>query len=137
MTGSSSGLREGWLYQALDPETRAQDPLIVAAEFEGRRLARFAPHGRAIAEWIAPLFTDEGPADSRVRLAASLISDVAWSVNPDFRAERGTEIGLHGKWRSIDITGRILLARACSAGLCGATATVPAMAALTSDLRLN
>src|SRR3546814_3325413 len=42
MTVSSSGLREGLLYQALDERTRAQDPLIVAAEFEGRRLARFA-----------------------------------------------------------------------------------------------
>ena len=51
MTVSSSGLREGLLYQALDAATRAQDPLIVAAEFEGRRLARFAPHGRAIADW--------------------------------------------------------------------------------------
>src|SRR3546814_4861207 len=61
MTVSSSGLREGLLYQALDPETRAQDPLIVAAEFEGRRLARFAPHGRAIAEWIAPLLDRQSP----------------------------------------------------------------------------
>ncbi|WP_206515426.1 hypothetical protein, partial [Xanthomonas perforans] len=64
MTVSSSGLRESLLYQALDAETRAQDPLIVAAEFEGRRLARFAPHGRAITEWIAPLFTGEAPADN-------------------------------------------------------------------------
>src|SRR3546814_9969394 len=122
MTVSSSGLREGLLYQALDAGTRAQDPLIVAAEFEGRRLARFAPHGRAIADWIAPLFADEAPADSRVRLAASLLSDVAWSANPDFRAERGTEIGLHGNWRSIDIPGRILLARALYAGFGGADA---------------
>ncbi|SBV32129.1 Ppx/GppA phosphatase [uncultured Sphingopyxis sp.] len=136
MTVSSSGLREGLLYQALDAETRAQDPLIVAAEFEGRRLARFAPHGRAIAEWIAPLFTDEGPADSRVRLAASLLSDVAWSANPDFRAERGTEIGLHGNWRSIDIPGRILLARALYAGFGGADAEFPAMGRLVSTERL-
>ncbi|MGQ2931951.1 MAG: Ppx/GppA family phosphatase, partial [Sphingopyxis sp.] len=90
MTVSSSGLREGLLYQALDAGTRAQDPLIVAAEFEGRRLARFAPHGPALAEWIAPLFASEDAADSRVRLAASLLSDVAWSANPDFRADRGT-----------------------------------------------
>lgn len=136
MTVSSSGLREGLLYQALDPETRAQDPLIVAAEFEGRRLARFAPHGRAIADWIAPLFTDEVTADSRVRLAASLLSDVAWSANPDFRAERGTEIGLHGNWRSIDIPGRILLARALYAGFGGSDAEFPAMGNLVSPDRL-
>ena len=136
MTVSSSGLREGLLYQALDAKTRAQDPLIVAAEFEGRRLARFAPHGRAIAEWIAPLFAGEGVADSRVRLAASLLSDVAWSANPDFRAERGTEIGLHGNWRSIDIPGRILLARALFAGFGGADAEFPAMGTLVSPDRL-
>ena len=136
MTVSSSGLREGLLYQALDAETRAQDPLIVAAEFEGRRLARFAPHGRALAEWIAPLFADEDHADSRVRLAASLLSDVAWSANPDFRADRGTEIGLHGNWRSIDIPGRILLARALYAGFGGADSEFPAMGTLVSPDRL-
>ncbi len=136
MTVSSSGLREGLLYQALDGSTRAQDPLIVAAEFEGRRLARFAPHGRAITEWIAPLFGDEAPADSRVRLAASLLSDVAWSANPDFRAERGMEIGLHGNWRGIDIPGRILLARALHAGFGGADSDFPDMASLVSADRL-
>lgn len=136
MTVSSSGLREGLLYQALDAATRAQDPLIVAAEFEGRRLARFAPHGRAITEWIAPLFADEAPADSRVRLAASLLSDVAWSANPDFRAERGMEIGLHGNWRGIDIPGRILLARALHAGFGGADSDFPDMASLVTADRL-
>lgn len=136
MTVSSSGLREGLLYEALDAETRAQDPLLIAAEFEGRRLARFAPHGRAIADWIAPLFADEAPEDSRVRLAASLLSDVAWSANPDFRAERGTEIGLHGNWRSIDIPGRILLARALYAGFGGVDSEFPAMGELVSAERL-
>lgn len=136
MTVSSSGLREGLLFQALDAATRAQDPLIVAAEFEGRRLARFAPHGRAITQWIAPLFADEKEADSRVRLAASLLSDVAWSANPDFRAERGMEIGLHGNWRGIDIPGRILLARALHAGFGGADVDFPAMATLVSAERL-
>ncbi|MGN6690488.1 MAG: Ppx/GppA phosphatase family protein, partial [Sphingopyxis sp.] len=136
MTVSSSGLREGLLYQSLDVATRAQDPLIVAAEFEGRRLARFAPHGRAIANWIAPLFAGEEEADSRVRLAAALLSDVAWSANPDFRAERGTEIGLHGNWRSIDIPGRILLARALYAGFGGADADFPAMGTLVNEERL-
>lgn len=137
MTVSSSGLREGLLYQALDPETRGQDPLIVAAEFEGRRLARFAQHGRAIADWIAPLFSNGAPADNRVRLAASLLSDVAWSANPDFRAERGTEIGLHGNWRGIDIPGRILLARALHAGFGGADEDFPAMPGLVADERLE
>lgn len=137
MTVSSSGLREGLLYQALDPATRAQDPLIAAAEFEGRRLARFGSHGRTIADWIAPLFASETPADARIRLAASLLSDVAWSANPDFRAERSTEIGLHGNWRSIDIPGRILLARALHAGFGGADEDFPPMDSLVAAERVE
>src|SRR5690606_36641379 len=93
-------------------------------------------HGRAVADWIAPLFAGEASADGRVRLAASLLSDVAWSANPDFRAERGTEIGLHGNWRGTDIAGRILLARALHAGFGGADADFPAMGALVSAERL-
>src|SRR3546814_19267607 len=53
MTVSSSGMREGLPYQALDDKTRAQDTLIVVAEFEGRSRARFVPHGRAVADGIA------------------------------------------------------------------------------------
>ena len=137
MTVSSSGLREGLLFQALDAKTRAQDPLIIAAEYEGRRLARFAAHGRRIADWIAPLFPDDGDADQRIRLAACLLSDVAWSANPDFRAERGREIALHGNWRGIDIAGRILLARTLHAGFGGADGDFPAIPGLVRPERLQ
>lgn len=136
MTVSSSGLREGLLFQALDKPTRQQDPLIVAAAFEGRRLARFAPHGQAIADWIAPLFDNQNMIENRVRLAACLLSDVAWSANPDFRAERGTEIGLHGNWRGIDIPGRVLLARALHSGFGGSDSDFPPMSTLIDDERL-
>src|SRR3546814_6896198 len=92
-----------------------------------------SPHGRADANWIAPLCAGEAPADGRVRLAASLLSDVAWSANPDFRAERGTEIGLYGNWRGTDIAGRILLARALHAGSGGADVDFPAMGARSAE----
>src|SRR3546814_19139290 len=65
MTVSSSGLREGLLYQALAPETRPQDPLIVPAEFTGRLLARFPPPGRAIAARLAPPFATSRAAARR------------------------------------------------------------------------
>lgn len=137
MTVSSSGLREGLLYLALDERTRAQDPLIEAAQFEGRRLSRFSMHGRTLANWIAPLFPDDDPADARIRLAACLLSDVAWSANPDFRSERGAEIGLHGNWRGIDSRGRVMLARALHAGFGGADAEFPAMGDLVTNDELT
>jgi exopolyphosphatase / guanosine-5'-triphosphate,3'-diphosphate pyrophosphatase len=64
---STSGLREGLLFQSLSPAIRAEDPLIAAAEAEGRRFARFAPHGRDIDRWIAPLFPDDDDAAARLR----------------------------------------------------------------------
>jgi exopolyphosphatase / guanosine-5'-triphosphate,3'-diphosphate pyrophosphatase len=116
---SSSGLREGLLYGALPDDVRAQDPLLVAAEYEGRRLARFAAHGRCIDNWIAPLFADDDAEARRLRLAACLLSDVAWSANPDFRAERGAEIALHGNWRGVDVAGRVVLAQTLHTGFGG------------------
>ena len=35
---------------------------------------------------------------ARLRLAACLLADVAWAAHPDFRAERGVEMALHGNW---------------------------------------
>ena len=119
MTISSSGLREGLLFSALSDDVRAQDPLLVAAEYEGRRLARFAAHGRIVDAWIAPLFADDDGEARRLRLAACLLSDVAWSANPDFRAERGAEIALHGNWRGVDVAGRVVLAQALHTGFGG------------------
>lgn len=109
---SSSGLREGLLYQDLPESVQAQDPLIVAAEEEGRRFARFSAHGKAIDDWIAPLFGDDAPADARLRIATCYLSDIASTANPDFRADRALEMALHGHWLGIDLADRMVLAQA-------------------------
>ncbi|MCD2324887.1 Ppx/GppA family phosphatase [Sphingomonas sp. IC-56] len=116
---SAYGLREGLLFQRLSREERQQDPLIVAARDEGRRLGRFPEHGDLLDRWIAPLFADE-PADiARLRHAACLLADVGWRANPEFRDERGMEIGLHGNWVGVDARGRALIAQALYASLGG------------------
>lgn len=128
---SAFGLREGLLFGALSPEERQQDPLIVAARDEGRRLGRFAEHGDLLDGWIAPLFTGEPPHIARLRHAACLLADVGWRANPEFRAERGVEIALHGNWVAIDAHGRTLVARALFTALGGGTdpsALIPALA---------
>ncbi len=109
---SAYGLREGLLYGALDDATRALDPLIVATREEGRRLGRFPEHGDLLDTWIAPLFADETAEMARLRHAACLLADVAWLANPEFRAERGLEVALHGNWVAIDAPGRAMLAQA-------------------------
>jgi exopolyphosphatase/guanosine-5'-triphosphate,3'-diphosphate pyrophosphatase len=119
---SSFGLREGLLYEALDAETRRQDPLIVATREEGRRLGRFAEHGDLLDRWISPLFQD-APAMERLRRAACLLADVGWHANPEFRAERGVEIALHGNWVAVDARGRALIAQALWTSLGGGVGT--------------
>jgi len=113
---SAFGLREGLLYRDLDAPTRSQDPLLAGALEVGERLGRFGDHGAALDEWIAPLFPDDSPGASRLRLAACLLADIAWNAHPDFRAERAVDMAIHGNWVGIDATGRALLGRAlCSA----------------------
>jgi exopolyphosphatase/guanosine-5'-triphosphate,3'-diphosphate pyrophosphatase len=108
---SSFGIREGFLYQALSPQERARDPLIEATRAAGLGLSRFGEHGDTLDGWIAPLF-DDGPAEARVRLAACLLADVAWQAHPDFRAERGVEMALHGNWVGVDACERVMIAQA-------------------------
>jgi exopolyphosphatase/guanosine-5'-triphosphate,3'-diphosphate pyrophosphatase len=109
---SAAGLREGLLFESLSDEQRAEDPLISAARESGARQGRFAEHGDILNEWIAPLFTRETAIDTRLRHAACLLGDVAWAANPDFRAERGLDIALHGNWVGIDARGRAMVAQA-------------------------
>ncbi|TKD51186.1 Ppx/GppA family phosphatase [Sphingomonas baiyangensis] len=134
---SAFGLREGLLYQALDDETRAQDPLIVAARDEGRRLGRFAEHGDLLDRWIAPLFASEPPALARLRHAACLLADVGWLANPEFRAERGIEVALHGNWVAIDAFGRAMLAQALFTSLGGGGASPDPLARLADPAALE
>jgi exopolyphosphatase / guanosine-5'-triphosphate,3'-diphosphate pyrophosphatase len=108
---SSFGIREGLLYHELPAAERAKDPLIEAARDAGRGLSRFGEHGDLLDRWISPIFADS-PAMARLRLAACLLADVAWQAHPDFRAERGVEMALHGNWVGIDVCGRVMVAQA-------------------------
>jgi exopolyphosphatase / guanosine-5'-triphosphate,3'-diphosphate pyrophosphatase len=109
---SSFGIREGLLYDDLDTRTRALDPLIEAAREAGRGLGRFAEHGALLDRWIAPIFREDDEVLARLRLVACLLADVAWQANPDFRAERGVDMALHGNWVGIDGPGRVMIAQA-------------------------
>jgi exopolyphosphatase/guanosine-5'-triphosphate,3'-diphosphate pyrophosphatase len=125
------------LYQTLDPETQAQDPLIVAARAEGRRLGRFPEHGDLLDAWIAPLFAEEDAAMARLRHAACLLGDVAWLANPEFRAERGLEVALHGNWVAIDSRGRAILAQALFTCFGGGIEAPPPLAQLAEPEALS
>lgn len=140
---SGFGLREGLLYGELTPEEQRLDPLIIAARSEGERQGRFPEHGDMLFEWMTGLFDakdsggKEGAAERRLRLAASLLSDIAWRAHPDFRAERGVDAALHGNWVAVTAAERAALAQAlhyCFGG--GADAPVLALLAQLAPPRL-
>ncbi len=110
LVSSAYGVREGLLLDSLGRAERARDPLLAAAADEGERQGRFPAHGAALMNWMAAPF--EGDPDDRIRCAACLLSDVAWRAHPDFRAERGVEIALHGAWVAIEARERAMLAAA-------------------------
>jgi exopolyphosphatase/guanosine-5'-triphosphate,3'-diphosphate pyrophosphatase len=127
---SSFGIREGLLYHDLSPAQRALDPLHEAARHAGRGLSRFGEHGDLLDRWISPIF-DDPPRLARLRLAACLLADVAWQAHPDFRAERGLEMALHGNWVGVDAGGRVMIAQALWANFGGGKALPdPAVIAL-------
>jgi exopolyphosphatase/guanosine-5'-triphosphate,3'-diphosphate pyrophosphatase len=108
---SSFGIREGLLYDDLARKAQALDPLVEAAREVGTGLGRFAQHGALLDAWIAPVL-DDSPKAARLRLAACHLADIAWAAHPDFRAERGIDMALHGNWVAIDAPGRVMIAQA-------------------------
>ncbi len=110
---STFGIREGLLFSELKPRPRQLDPLIEAARESGGGEHRFGQHGDLLDDWIAPLFEDSPPM-RRLRLASCLLADVAWQANPDFRADRGVEMALHGNWVGVTPAGRAIMAQALS-----------------------
>lgn len=134
---SANGLREGLLFAPLSPEVRAEDPLLTAARTEGQRLGRFAEHGDLLERWIAPLFAGESAADARLRHMACLLADTGWNANPEFRAERGAEIALHGNWVAIDGAGRAVVAQALHTSLGGEPTTPTPLDTLASASELQ
>ncbi len=134
---SASGLREGLMFDMLDAETRRIDPLIAATRSEGARLSRFPEHGDLLDRWISPLFGTEPPAIARLRRAACLLADVGWHANPEFRAERGLEIALHGNWAAVDAAGRAMMGQALATSFGAGSTPLPLLAPLASPEALR
>ncbi|MEO8176781.1 MAG: Ppx/GppA family phosphatase [Sphingomicrobium sp.] len=110
---SSFGIREGLLHATLPKAVRRLDPLIEAARDAGGAERRFGEHGDKLDQWIGSVF-DDSPELARIRHASCLLTDVAWQATPDFRADRGVEMALHGNWVGVDAPGRVLMAQALS-----------------------
>lgn len=134
---SAYGLREGLLFEGLSADLRTIDPLIAATRDEGERQGRFPEHGDLLDRWISPLFAKESETDQRVRLAACLLADTGWRAHPEFRAERGLEMALHGNWVGIESNGRGKMAQALFTNFGGGVGVVDELTRLCTQKELE
>ena len=84
---SSYGIREGMLYEQMPPRLRRRDPLIEACYFAEAKDARFPGFGRALFEFLMPLYRSARKSELRIIKAACLLHDVSWRAHPDYRHE--------------------------------------------------
>ncbi|WP_304618990.1 Ppx/GppA family phosphatase [Paracoccus sediminilitoris] len=84
---SSFGIREGLLYEHMSETLRRRDPLIEAARFTEKQMARLPGFGKKLYQFLLPLFPDLPPERDRLMQAACLLHDTAWRAHPDYRAE--------------------------------------------------
>jgi exopolyphosphatase/guanosine-5'-triphosphate,3'-diphosphate pyrophosphatase len=132
---SAGGVREGLLYRALDPASRAIDPLLEGARFFAERLAPEAEMGAAAEALTDALFIDETPATRRVRRATCALIDVAAYFHPDLRGRQAFDTALRAPFYGVTHRERIAIALALFTRHEGrvAGAPDPAVVALLPD----
>lgn len=87
---SAYGVREGLLFEAMEPRLRAQDPLVAGCAVLGGRLVADEHLGPALEQWLEPVLTALPPAfgarDRTVVAAACRLADLGATLHPDHRA---------------------------------------------------
>lgn len=116
---SAYGLREGLEFARLPMPEQAADPLVAFCREAAQREGRFKEHGRELEDFTAPLFAGEDEAQHRLRIAAALLSDVAWRTHPDHRGEQAFNRILHAPFGGIDHAGRVFIGLAVFARYAG------------------
>ncbi len=118
LTVSANAVREGILYAELKAKYRALDPLLMGSEEMARRMCKSEPYGHELAVWTDKLFRRASPQAfdlpriNRLREAACLISDLAWSSHPSFRASTVSHTVLTAPFAGVSHTERVFMARA-------------------------
>jgi exopolyphosphatase/guanosine-5'-triphosphate,3'-diphosphate pyrophosphatase len=107
------GVREGLLYEMLDPESRRLDPLIEAADEFNTLRSRAPAHGREMRAWtdrfVETAGLPETVSERRCRHAACLLADIGWRASPDYRGEQSFNLIANAGFVAIDHPGRAYL----------------------------
>lgn len=139
---STTGVREGLLYEMLDIGQRRQDPLLVTAAQFNRLYSRAPGHAGELCDWTSEfmksMHVEETPEERRLRYAVCLLADVNWRAHPDQRNEENINIVENAAFLGVDHPGRSFLVLAASYRYLGLDADVsPQIRALVSARMLE
>lgn len=114
---SAFGLREGVLIERMPKAALAVHPLIAAAEAIAGRAPRARLFGRALEQWMAPVFEGQtyvfaAPQERVLRGAAARLADVGGPLHPDQRIEIMFDLILRAPLAAISHEQRAFLAAA-------------------------
>ena len=84
---SASGIREGFMYEKLSPYVQKDDALLSSAADCASQSGRVAGYARELFDWMTPLMGKETHEQERLRLAACILSEIAWRIHPEYRGE--------------------------------------------------
>lgn len=111
---SAAGVREGLLFERLDPAEQRKDALLSAAAQFNYLRSRAPGHAVELADWIEDFWRslgiDELPGEARLRRAACLLSDIAWRAHPDYRGEQALDLIVNASGMGVDHAGRAFIA---------------------------
>lgn len=109
---SVSGIREGFFFDLLEARTRKEDALLASARDLAALIGRAGTYGRELYDWMTPLFANEPIAWRRIRRALCKLSELAWSIDPNFRANWAYQRIIQSSLKGIDHKERLILALA-------------------------
>lgn len=106
---STSGIREGLLFDRMPKDQQSADPLIEACLHIERLSSRLPGFGDRLFEFVQPLFSDLNDAMLRLVRAACLLHDANWRAHPDYRAEICFDSATRANLGGLDHAGRVFL----------------------------
>ncbi len=109
---SVSGIREGFFFDLLEPRQQKEDALTASAADLAALIGRTGSYGRELFDWMSPLFASEPIAWQRIRRALCKLSELAWSIDPNFRARWAYQRIIQSSLKGIDHKERLMLALA-------------------------
>ncbi|TDR94898.1 Ppx/GppA phosphatase family protein [Enterovirga rhinocerotis] len=113
---SAFGVREGLLFEELDPQVRAADALLSAATEFNELRSRAPAHGHDMIAWtdafMRSLDAQESEEEVRLRHAACLLADIGWRAHPDYRGEQSIALIAQSSFQALGHPGRAYLALA-------------------------